>query len=105
MKKLVLFVLTLVVFEACHNNSITGRKQLALFPESTLQKQSVTEYRSFLSQNKVLSENVNKDAEMVFGINPKPMGHACYSCSSFSRLWFRFVWNGNYLIHEIFSAT
>ncbi len=37
MKKLVLFVLTLVVFEACHNNSITGRKQLALFPESTLQ--------------------------------------------------------------------
>ncbi|MEI7472219.1 MAG: M48 family metallopeptidase [Chitinophagaceae bacterium] len=65
MKKLVLFVLTLVVFEACHNNSITGRKQLALFPESTLQKQSVTEYRSFLSQNKVLSENVNKDAEMV----------------------------------------
>ena len=65
MKKvsIVLFVATL--FFACSKNAVTGRKQLKLFPESVLQDQALTEYRSFLSTNKVLSENVNKDAVMV----------------------------------------
>ena len=56
MKKvsIVLFVATL--FFACSKNAVTGRKQLKLFPESVLQDQALTEYRSFLSTNKVLSE-------------------------------------------------
>ena len=65
MKKLILLLVGLPLFMACSTNSVTGRKQLALFPEETLQQQALTEYRSFLSQNKVLSGTVNKDAEMV----------------------------------------
>ena len=65
MKKLLAVIFTLPVLVACNTNAITGRKQLALFPESALQQQSITEYKSFLSSNKVLSETVNKDAEMV----------------------------------------
>lgn len=65
MKKLLFLVLAIPVFMACKTNSVTGRKQLALFPESSLQQQALTEYKSFLSQNKVLSETTNKDAEMV----------------------------------------
>lgn len=65
MKRLFLSLLGLSVFIGCSTNSVTGRKQLKLFPEETLQQQAVTEYRSFLSQNKVLSGTVNKDAEMV----------------------------------------
>jgi len=65
MKKILSTVLALSLFAACSTNSVTGRKQLKLFPEETLQQQAITEYRSFLSQNKVLSTNVNKDAEMV----------------------------------------
>jgi len=65
MKRLFLSLLGLSVFLGCSTNSVTGRKQLKLFPEETLQQQAVTEYRSFLSQNKVLSGTVNKDAEMV----------------------------------------
>lgn len=53
------------IFLACSTNSITGRKQLALFGEETLQQQAITEYQSFLSQNKVVNSNSNKDAEMV----------------------------------------
>ncbi len=52
-------------FVACSTNSITGRKQLALFGEETLQQQAITEYQSFLSQNKVVNSSSNKDAEMV----------------------------------------
>lgn len=65
MKKVFFLLLGISLFAACSTNSVTGRKQLALFPEETLQQQAVTEYRSFLSQNKVLSGTVNKDAEMV----------------------------------------
>jgi len=65
MKRFLLSFLGLSMFIACSTNSVTGRKQLKLFPEETLQQQALTEYRSFLSQNKVLSGTVNKDAEMV----------------------------------------
>lgn len=50
---------------ACTTNAITGRKQLSLFPESTLQAEAVNQYRSFLSQNRVVSPGNSKDAEMV----------------------------------------
>ena len=65
MNKLIFAVITLPVLMACHTNAITGRKQLALFPESTLQQQALTEYRTFLSANKVVSEASSRDAEMV----------------------------------------
>jgi predicted Zn-dependent protease len=58
-------VSSLSLVESCSTNAVTGRKQLALFPESTLQQEALTQYRSFLGQSKVLSNNGNKDAEMV----------------------------------------
>ncbi len=65
MKKIFLFFAAASFFVACSTNAVTGRKQLALFPESTLQQQALTEYQSFLSQNKVVSSSNNRDAEMV----------------------------------------
>lgn len=56
--------IAVVLFTACSVNPITGRKQLQLFPESTLQQQAVTEYRSFLQQNKVVA-STNSNAAMV----------------------------------------
>jgi predicted Zn-dependent protease len=53
------------VFYGCHKNAITGRKQLQFIPETELQSMAATEYRTFLTSNKVLSNVVNKDAEMV----------------------------------------
>ncbi|HRF27002.1 MAG TPA: M48 family metallopeptidase, partial [Ferruginibacter sp.] len=38
---------------------------LSLFPESTLQQEALSQYRTFLSQSKVLSTDNNRDAEMV----------------------------------------
>ena len=65
MKKLLLCLSVITFLAACSTNAITGRKQLALFPESTLQQEALTQYQTFLSQNKVVSQNTNKDAEMV----------------------------------------
>ncbi|HRE49802.1 MAG TPA: M48 family metallopeptidase [Flavitalea sp.] len=50
---------------ACSQNAITGRSQLALLSETELQTMAATEYRQFLNENKVVSANASKDAEMV----------------------------------------
>lgn len=65
MKKLIFLLSAVVMLAACSKNSVTGRKQLKLFGEESLRQMAVTEYKSFLSQNQVVSETVNKDAEMV----------------------------------------
>jgi predicted Zn-dependent protease len=65
MKKIIFFLLVSVVFTACSKNAITGRKAFTLLPESELQAMAQQQYVQFLSGTKVLSENVNKDAEMV----------------------------------------
>ncbi|MEO6539719.1 MAG: M48 family metallopeptidase [Ferruginibacter sp.] len=65
MKKILFLFATASFFVACSTNQVTGRRQLTLFPESTLQAQALTEYQSFLSQNKVVASSSNRDAEMV----------------------------------------
>jgi predicted Zn-dependent protease len=65
MKKIIVCSFTILFFVACSKNAVTGRKQLKLFGEDALQQMALGEYKSFLSQNQVLSETVNKDAEMV----------------------------------------
>jgi predicted Zn-dependent protease len=56
---------SVILFAACQKNSITGRQQLLLVSESELQQMSSDQYRTFLSQNKVVANTGNKDAEMV----------------------------------------
>ncbi|MDE3183438.1 MAG: M48 family metallopeptidase [Bacteroidota bacterium] len=66
MKKFLILLLGSGLFlSACTKNAITGRNQLSLVPESTLQQEAVTQYQTFLSQNKVVSSSSNRDAEMV----------------------------------------
>jgi predicted Zn-dependent protease len=65
MKKAIVFLVFASVWMGCSRNAVTGRKQLKLFSEGTLREQALTQYRSFLSENKVVTENKSKDAEMV----------------------------------------
>ena len=66
MKKVFILLLSSsVLITACTTNAITGRSQLSLVSESTLQQEAVTQYQTFLSQNKVVRASTNKDAEMV----------------------------------------
>jgi predicted Zn-dependent protease len=65
MKKLIGFIVLSVLLIACSRNAVTGRKQFKLFNEGQIQQMAAAEYRSFLSSNRVVSNNVNKDAAMV----------------------------------------
>jgi predicted Zn-dependent protease len=64
-KIIALVALLFVIVVSCTHNAITGRNQLTLVSEEQVQSTAVTEYKTFLSQNKVVSNTTNKDAEMV----------------------------------------
>lgn len=63
-KILSFFVLSALVV-ACSNNTVTGRSQFKLLPESELQSMATSQYQQFLSTNRVVSSSNNRDAEMV----------------------------------------
>ncbi|MFT3901983.1 MAG: M48 family metallopeptidase [Niabella sp.] len=50
---------------SCTTNSVTGRSQLMLVPEAQLRTMAVSEYQTFLSSSKVVTNANNKDVEMV----------------------------------------
>jgi predicted Zn-dependent protease len=54
-----------VIAWACSQNPITGRNQLSLVSEAELQGLAKQEYVQFLNQNRVVSPNSSRDAEMV----------------------------------------
>lgn len=63
-KTILFFVLSFSLF-ACSRNSLSGKKQLKLLPESELQSMATTQYKQFLSTTKVVANSNNRDAEMV----------------------------------------
>jgi len=65
MKHLLIIGLAIsTAFTACHTNSIIGRSQLDLVPESEVQAMALTQYKEFLSTNKVIPSG-NSNQEMV----------------------------------------
>lgn len=65
MKNFLLIMSAGLIFISCARNAVTGRNQLTLYPESEIQSMAATEYKTFLTQNKVVNTSVSKDAEMV----------------------------------------
>lgn len=65
MKKVFLLLAAASIFTACTKNAVTGRSQLSLVPEAQLQADALTQYKAFLSENKVVSASSSRDAEMV----------------------------------------
>ena len=62
MKKILIIFAAIAFQVGCSTNAITGRKQLSLFPESTLQAQTLTQYKAFLGENKVVNPSDNNAA-------------------------------------------
>lgn len=65
MKNIIISIFIASVLTGCILNKVTGRKQLSLVPESELQLMAVSQYSTFLSENKVLNPGSSKDAAMV----------------------------------------
>ncbi|HMC00884.1 MAG TPA: M48 family metallopeptidase [Flavobacteriaceae bacterium] len=59
----IITLVTLILFLSCATNPFTGKKTMALVPNSQLFPTAFQQYNQFLSENKVI--NGTKDAEMV----------------------------------------
>jgi predicted Zn-dependent protease len=70
MKKIIILSGFICFLLSCHTNSIIGRSQLSLVPESEMQSMALTQYKSFLSENKVVPSS-NNTAEMVRRVGEK----------------------------------
>ncbi|MDQ6815342.1 MAG: M48 family metallopeptidase [Bacteroidota bacterium] len=64
-KFFLLSISVMMLVAACTTNAITGRKQLSLVSEDQVQQMAVSQYKQFLTENKVVSPSQSKDAEMV----------------------------------------
>lgn len=71
---LAIICLTTLLFTACHRNSITGRNQLNLIPESEVQAMAFTQYKEFMTANPALPANSSKDAVMVKNVGDRIIG-------------------------------
>ncbi|MBC8032756.1 MAG: M48 family metallopeptidase [Chitinophagaceae bacterium] len=63
MKRILLLSFISLSLISCQRNAITGRNQLKLYSDADIQAMALTEYKSFLTTNKVV--NSSRDAEMV----------------------------------------
>lgn len=70
MKNILFLLLIASLLAGCAINQVTGRKQLSLVPEAELQLMATSQYNSFLTQNKALSNN-NSNAAMVDRVGAK----------------------------------
>lgn len=99
-------IIVSIILLSCNRNAITGRNQLSLFKEADLQQQSLTQYRSFLNTNKVLSKENNKDAEMVTRVGTK-IAHAIneyYSSKGLSSELAGYKWEFNLVKNDEVNA-
>ncbi|MFW6257431.1 MAG: hypothetical protein ACOC11_01480, partial [Prolixibacteraceae bacterium] len=64
MKNKIFFLFGALFLTGCALNLVTGRNQLSLVPEAELQLMATGQYKTFVSEHKVLSPG-NKDAAMV----------------------------------------
>jgi predicted Zn-dependent protease len=60
-----IFLACCITVTSCSTNAVTGRNQFKLLPESEVQSMASQQYKQFLTENKVVSSSVSKDAEMV----------------------------------------
>jgi predicted Zn-dependent protease len=68
-KRILLFSIVLLLVFACATNPFTGKKTLALVPDSEILPSAFAQYNSFLKENKVVSGTA--DAQMVTKVGMK----------------------------------
>lgn len=74
MKRIFSLVFITMLLTGCLTNLVTGRKQLSLVSESDLQLMAVSQYNTFLDENRVLNPKNNKDAAMVSRVGNRISG-------------------------------
>lgn len=65
MKKIIYLLIIVLFVTGCALNLLTGRKQLNLVSESDMQMMATDQYKTFLSEHRVLNPGTSRDAATV----------------------------------------
>lgn len=65
MRTMLLFFSSLLLFNSCSQNALSGKRQFTLLPESELQYLANTQYRQFLSSKRIVGNSMSSDGAMV----------------------------------------
>lgn len=106
MKKFIFLFLAAPLLIGCTQNLITGRKQLNLVSETELQTMATQEYRTFLSQNRVVAVTGNRDAEMVQRVGDRISRAitAYYDSVGYGSVFEGYNWEFNLVDHKEANA-
>ena len=107
MRKLLPILLFFPLFySSCTTNAVTGRKQLNILPEGQLQQMALTEYKTFLSQSKVVPNNASNNAEMVRRVGSRISNSITkyYSAKGKSKILEGYKWEFNLVDNKEVNA-
>lgn len=107
MRKLIGVLLFFPLFYcSCTTNAVTGRKQLSILPEGQLQQMALTEYKTFLSQSKVVPNNASNNAEMVRRVGSRISNSITryYSAKGKSKILEGYKWEFNLVDNKEVNA-
>jgi predicted Zn-dependent protease len=103
-KRLFFFLLAAALVVACTKVAFTGRKQMKLLPESELIALSLTEYQSFLGQNKLSSNAHQSNLVREVGQNIQKAAEQYYTQKGLSKQLAGFKWEFNLVENEQVNA-
>lgn len=106
MKKILSFLLLASLFISCTKNLVTGRKQLDLVSETELQSMASQEYKTFLSENKIVNAASNRDAEMVHRVGSRISAAITeyYNSKGYTSVLEGYQWEFNLVDHKEANA-
>jgi predicted Zn-dependent protease len=96
MQKKMLAVLAIIALMiACNKTAFTGRKSMTLIPDATLNNLSTSEYKTFLSQNKVLTSGPDVDLVRRVGNDLRMAVEVYYRSKGMEKDLKNFAWEFN----------
>ena len=66
-----IFFLLMLTISSCTKNKLTGKTQLAFFPEKEIQSLALNEYKTFLVKSDIISPSKDANAAMVQRVSSK----------------------------------
>ncbi|WEK34375.1 MAG: M48 family metallopeptidase [Candidatus Pseudobacter hemicellulosilyticus] len=97
MPRIFLVSALLIGLLGCSQNAITGKNQLTLYNDADIQSMAATQYKQFLTENKVVATSTSKDAEMVRRIGQRLTTaiNSYYSTQGLSKELEGYAWEYN----------
>ncbi len=102
--RLSIFTTLLMVLLSCATNPITGRKQLALIPSSTLNSMAFSQYSSFLQEHKISNDPVQTAMVRRVGTNIKNAVERYYRQQGLSSKLEGYSWEFNLVEDDLVNA-